>query len=82
MDLIDAFVRIRSILETIPIKSQNPTHHQIYQQITEYIETNCNHHVIQDQIDFSPEYSKTIYYCEHCMKSYDYKEYLALTNLR
>ena len=71
MDLIYPFVKIRSILQTISREQQNQTYQEIYRQIDKYIEDNCQHHVVQDLIDISPEHSQTIYYCEHCWKTFD-----------
>jgi hypothetical protein len=71
MDIIYPFVKIRSILQTIPREEQNQTYQEIYHKIHDYIEAHCQHHVVQDMIDISPEHSKTIYYCEHCWKTFD-----------
>ena len=35
-----------------------------------YIETHCQHHIIHDVIDISPDASQTIRYCEYCEKTF------------
>jgi hypothetical protein len=72
MDLIYPFVKMRDILKNVPKEHQvDPIYQQIEKTLDDYIETHCQHHVVQDMIDISPEYSKTIYYCEHCWKTFD-----------
>lgn len=36
----------------------------------QYIETKCQHHIIYDVIDISPDASQTIRYCEYCEKTF------------
>jgi len=35
------------------------------------IEEECEHKVVQDLIDIDPDRSVTIFYCEHCFKTFD-----------
>ena len=35
-----------------------------------YIENNCQHHIVYDTIDISPDASQTIRYCEYCEKNF------------
>jgi hypothetical protein len=38
----------------------------IYKLVQEYLKKNCNHIIIKDYIDISPDETKDIYYCSHC----------------
>jgi len=42
---------------------------EIYEKISVYIDTNCNHSFINDYIDTSLDNSKCITYCEICNKT-------------
>jgi hypothetical protein len=45
---------------------ENSEYKQIYTLVQEYLKNNCNHNIIKDYIDISPDESKDIYYCSHC----------------
>ena len=36
----------------------------------QYIETHCQHDIINDVIDISPDASQTIRYCKYCEKTF------------
>lgn len=39
---------------------------------TTTIKTNeCEHNIIQDWIDIDPDRSMTVFYCEHCLQTFD-----------
>lgn len=44
--------------------------HTICGLMEQYIEKNCQHHIIHDVIDISPDSSQTIRYCEYCEKTF------------
>ena len=64
----------------IPISKQSPEYAAIFQSIQAYLRTNCAHHIIEDMVDIHPECSQTIYYCEYCEITFDYKDYATAKN--
>ena len=42
----------------------------ICELMEQYIERHCQHHIIHDVIDISPDASQTIHYCEYCEKTF------------
>jgi hypothetical protein len=70
----------RNQLLCIPISKQSPEYAAIFQSIQAYLRTNCAHHIIEDMVDIHPECSQTIYYCEYCEITFDYKDYVAAKN--
>jgi hypothetical protein len=71
MDLIYEFIKIRSILETISQERHTKMTRDMLKQVSDHIDQHCQHVIVRDTIDISPEESKTIYYCEHCWKTFD-----------
>lgn len=45
---------------------KNSEYKHIYTLVQEYLKKNCNHNIVKDYIDISPDESKDIYYCSHC----------------
>jgi hypothetical protein len=43
---------------------------QIYELVVNYIDSNCQHNIITDYIDISPELGYNIHYCDICMKTF------------
>jgi hypothetical protein len=44
--------------------------HDICSKMKTYIEKNCQHQIVTDAIDISPDCSKTIQYCTICMTNF------------
>lgn len=61
---IDNMVRAKTILQSCV--SKPPEYSIIQQLIDEYIMKYCEHNIIYDSIDITPDTSKTIRYCTHC----------------
>lgn len=70
-DDIDIMTRVKSYLDAIPSQLQNKEYCDIVVNVDKYIAKYCRHNVICDSIDIDVEYSKTIYYCEKCLKTFD-----------
>ena len=65
-------MRAKSSLESMPLEcSKNEEYDIILELIKKYIDKNCKHHIVCDSIDISYDESRTIYYCEHCSKTFD-----------
>ena len=43
---------------------------QIYELVVKYIDSNCQHNIITDYIDISPDIGYNIHYCDICMKTF------------
>ena len=57
----------------VATKTQNSEYINICKLMEEYIIHNCNHNIVEDSIDITPDTSQTIFYCSKCMKSFDKK---------
>jgi len=68
---IHQLCRVKIILEQI-ITNPNAKKEifEIYENISSYIDKNCNHVLINDYIDISIEKCKSITYCENCLKTF------------
>lgn len=51
-------------------KENDDEWHTICRLIEQYIETHCQHDIINDVIDISPDASQTIRYCKYCEKTF------------
>ena len=67
---IRIMVRVKTILETPYNKDNDPEYLQIVKLVNTYIETKCQHQVVYDWIDTTPDDSKMIQYCIHCYKTF------------
>ena len=70
----------RNQLLCIPPSDQSPEYSAIFQSIQDYLRTQCRHNIVEDLIDIHPECSQTIYYCEYCEITFDYKAYAYAKN--
>jgi hypothetical protein len=68
---ISQLCRVKTILEQL-ITNQNTKKEifEIYENISSYIDKNCNHVLTNDYIDISIEKCKSITYCEICLKTF------------
>jgi hypothetical protein len=64
-------IRVKSIMDHIPANEQSIEYKFIVQMIHTLIEQTCQHEIVRDLIDISPDKSETIYYCRHCSHCYD-----------
>jgi len=55
-----------SSLNSLPQKNQSSEYKTIIESIKKYLNENCEHCVIEDDVDTGPESSKKIFYCEKC----------------
>lgn len=71
---------VRNQLMFIPPKEQTPEYANIYKAVQAYLQNECEHNIVEDMIDIHPECSQTIYYCEYCETTFDYKSYANAKN--
>lgn len=57
-------------LDVLPNKDRKKMYIEIVNLMNCYINTYCKHHIVEDLIDINPDCSRTIRYCEHCMKDF------------
>jgi hypothetical protein len=55
------------------VQNPNEEYNNICKLMEEYIIHNCNHNIVEDSIDITPDRSQTIFYCSKCMKSFEKK---------
>jgi hypothetical protein len=55
------------------VQNPNEEYNNICKLMKEYIIHNCNHNIVEDSIDITPDTSRTIFYCSKCMKSFEKK---------
>ena len=39
----------------------------------------CEHRIVEDLIDITPDHSKYVYYCEKCYECFTYTQYIEYT---
>lgn len=67
---IELLSRAKTYLDAMPAHSQPPEYRKIIDMVNNYIEKNCKHKIIDDSIDVGYEQSRTIRYCELCLKTF------------
>jgi hypothetical protein len=60
-------------LNSLQQKKQSSEYKVIIESIKKYLNENCEHCIIEDDVDTGPESSKKIFYCENCYLSFDTK---------
>jgi hypothetical protein len=68
---IELLSRAKTYLDAMPIQLQSPDYRKIVELVNSYIEKNCKHQIIDDSIDVGYEQSRTIRYCELCLKTFN-----------
>ena len=69
-DEINVLIHMKTLLESLLQNNDNKFIEKIYNEITTYIDSSCNHKIIDDMIDITPNLSKPIKYCEYCFKTF------------
>jgi hypothetical protein len=60
---------VKTILNDDIVKDDHDIQ-QIYELVVKYIDSNCQHNIITDYIDISPDIGYNIHYCDICMKTF------------
>jgi hypothetical protein len=60
---------VKTILNDDIVKDDHDIQ-QIYELVVKYIDSNCQHNIITDYIDISPDLGYNIHYCDICMKTF------------
>ena len=55
-----------SSLNSLPENKQSSEYKAIIESIKKYLNENCEHCIIEDDVDTGPESSNKIFYCENC----------------
>jgi hypothetical protein len=71
---VNIMARVKSYLEAIPKQYQNRDYSEINKRVDAYVKHYCNHDVTCDSVDIDMERSKTIYYCETCLRTFTIDE--------
>ena len=62
-----------SSLNSLPENKQSSEYKAIIESIKKYLNENCEHCIIEDDVDTGPESSKKIFYCENCYLTFPSK---------
>ena len=65
-DEVRTMIRAKSIIDQIPETEQSVEYKTIIQMIQIFLHKNCQHQIINDNIDVTPDKSVAIFYCKHC----------------
>lgn len=71
---VNIMARVKSYLEAIPKQYQNRDYSEINKRVVAYVKHYCKHDVACDSVDIDMERSKTIYYCETCLRTFTIDE--------
>jgi hypothetical protein len=71
---VNIMARVKSYLEAIPKQYQNRDYSEINKRVDAYVKQYCRHDVTRDSVDIEMERSKTIYYCETCLRTFTIDE--------
>jgi hypothetical protein len=71
---VELISRALSYLDGLPISMQNKDYQDIVRKMAVYLENYCNHRIVEDDVDTSPESSKKIFYCELCYQPFQSKK--------
>jgi hypothetical protein len=63
-------VRAKFILSDICEKDRNEDYQYIVSQIGIFLQKYCNHEIVKDLIDTTPDTSETIHYCMVCEETF------------
>jgi hypothetical protein len=71
-EIIQAMSSVKIILDRIitDINADDELK-QIYESVSQYLETQCEHHIVEDYIDVTPYGGYTVHFCDICMKTFD-----------
>ena len=70
-DEVKSLIRVKLILDQIPEPDQSIEYKNIVQLIHNFLHVQCQHEIIMDYIDISPDNSERIFYCKRCLESFD-----------
>ncbi len=65
-----ALAKVKSILESLDIPAEDAEMRQIYNLVSNYLDTKCTHHIVMDCIDVGPDKTYTIKFCDVCMRTF------------
>lgn len=66
---IRALVQIKTILERLTVNTNDNLLQQITTLVNEYLNT-CEHRIVSDYIDITPDNGYTIQFCDICMQTF------------
>lgn len=70
-DEVRTMIRAKTIMDRIPETEQSVEYKTIIQMIQTFLHDKCQHEIVIDNIDVTPDKSITIFYCKHCLESLD-----------
>lgn len=71
MDDIYCITQAKDVLLRLSNENMNSDYTYILETIDKYLIENCNHNVVVDFIDITPERSQVIRYCSKCMITFE-----------
>jgi hypothetical protein len=70
-DLLIAVSSAKKCLNLIPESRQTTEYSDLINRLNIFLLKYCTHEIVEDYIDLTPEKSKYIKYCVHCMNTFD-----------
>ena len=70
-DLLIAVNSAKKCLSFIPESRQSIEYNELINKLNIFLLKYCSHEIVEDYIDLTPEKSKYIRYCVHCMNTFD-----------
>ena len=69
---ISNIIKVRDVLDTIeaPISKTSTEYQQIVNTVQDFLLKNCDHLLVYDYIDITPDRSERICYCSRCFTTF------------
>jgi hypothetical protein len=71
-ELLIAVNSAKKCLSFIPESRQPIEYNELINKLNIFLLKYCSHEIVEDYIDLTPEKSKYIRYCVHCMNTFDF----------
>jgi len=69
-DVIESITKMKTKLERWIALSRNIRLKNAYDELSQFLLENCQHSLVEDDIDISPDVSKRIKYCSVCFETF------------
>lgn len=63
-------LEINALLDKIPVSYHSHEYQQIAKLVREYLSHHCDHVIVHDNIDITPDRSERICYCSRCFETF------------
>jgi hypothetical protein len=67
---VNNMIHVKTIIERIPEEDQSIEYKNIAQLIHDFLHSKCQHSIIMDNVDITPDKSEQIFYCRWCLETF------------